>query len=435
MKKKQVGTLFPNTNPIAGFYSPTSFCITLNAITTRQLSEMGKDKLGYTEKRKLLYHEVRHHMDHLSTLWGHQRIFALQQAVDAKFSKNEQKFYKIAEYKISEKQFHFYKYYTTNRGTATYKTPLDRWVWQITSGTRFNNRGETQSDKPILFIKFASPSGDAHMRVPLTIGSLLEVNAIYEETVVEKDVINRVDDNNRLKAKQGYVNRLIRDVVYNQDMIEYNGGVHVVANHFRIYDPHEAYSIASSIATLALNIPSELVSTIPIDQQFQEVWGNRPQDFVSEYNHGFLFFNMVNNYKEHFKKNKLFDINEFLAVNKLPTENELQETIISKMEENINAIGPEGYFCNFFKEQLNAGITLFQRRGIDGKRESLEQTFFSGEYIPFIVTSDTTFTGNLTFDDIYQSAEITKTVEITDWYHLSDEVNEHMEEFYNICGI
>jgi hypothetical protein len=435
MKKRLTGTLFPNANPLAGFYSPTSFCITLNQITGRQLAEMGKDKSSFIEKRKILHHEVRHHIDHLSTLWGHQRILALHEAVDARLDKDEYNYYKIAAYKRAENQLHYYKYYTTNQGLASYNVPEDRWKARISSGVRFSANGEPCADKPILFISFESPDKKASMRVPMTVASLLEVNAIYEETAVEEVAINRVDEKNRSKAKQAWVNKLIRNVVYHQAMMEYNCSVHLVANSFNISDPYEAFTLASSVATVALNLPHEVLTTIPIDKEYLDVWGKRPEDFINDNNYGFIFFNMVSNYKEIYRSKRALNLAEFLEANHLPGKTNLEAMILSKMQQHIDAINSDSYFSDFFKQHLKAGITLFQRRGLDGKTELLQDTLYSGKYSPFLVTKDSAFPVRSSFNDFFARADKPRDIDITDWYHLSTQINERMEEFYQICGI
>jgi hypothetical protein len=78
-----------------------------------------------------------------------------------------------------------------------------------------------------------------------------------------------------------------------------------------ITDPHEAYVVASSITTIALNLPPEVVGRIPLDREYLEVWGNRPDYFIAENNYGFLFFNMAHNYKEFYKSHNIFSLRDF----------------------------------------------------------------------------------------------------------------------------
>jgi hypothetical protein len=436
MKKKQVGTLFPNNNLLIAYYSPSSFCVTLNTITGQQLKEMAKDRDNFLDKRKLLHHETRYHIDHLSTLWGQQRILELQQAVDARLDKKEAKFTKIVDYKIIENQTHFYSYFTVNEGSSLYKTPADRWIYSVSSGLRFNSKGELQEDKPILFVLFETPDRSGSMRVPLTVASLLEINAMYEETALESEWITRAkEERSRHNTKASFVNKLIKNVIYNQDMIEYNSGVHLLANNLGIPDPHEAFSVASSIATVVLNLPEELLAEIPLTYPHYAVWKDRPQHFINDHNYGFVYFNLLYNYREKYKADQVFNLADFLAINKLPPQQELEQIILDKMTANCASIAPGSYYCEFFKAQLKAGIELFKRRGLDGKRESLKDTFFSGAYVPFILTNDGSFPGKISFDEVYNAKEVPENIDITDWYHLADEINSKMEEFYQVCGV
>jgi hypothetical protein len=435
MKKVQVGTLFPNLEPSAGYYSPTNFCITLEGITKRQLQDMIMKKQGFIEKRKVLHHEIRHHLDHVSTLWGHGQILSLQEAVDARLDKDEDKYRKIADYKRSENQFHYFKYYTMNKGFAIYRTPADQWSYKITSGARFGADGKVAKDKFILLVWFHPPASDAFMGVPLTIASLLEINSIYEETMIEREVIENIDAKDREKARQSYIKKLVSGVIYNQAAIEYNCGVHLVANSFRIGDPYEAFESASAIATIVLNLPYSLLGKIPIDKVYMKQWGDRPEDFIHDHNHGFIYFNMVHNYREYYKATGKFDIAEFLKVNQLPEQAAIEEMVSQQMQANMQSVNDGSYLFKTFLEHLVSGATLFNRRGLDGKRESLRDTLYSGDYAPLIVEKDSAFLGKYRFDEVFKNKEKLTYADPNEWYHLSVEVNEKMDEFYQICGI
>jgi len=375
---------------------------------------------------------MRHHIDHLSTIWGQARIISLYEAVQAKFSNDEHQFHKIVTYKVEEKQFHYNSYYTVVRGLADYGTPLDRWKFQITCGIRFNCRGEVQPDNPLLFIRFTDPLQKMSIRAPITIGSLLETNAIYEETVVEQQVIGQIEAKSRNKAKEEYIKKMMRDLLYNQEMAEYNCVVHLVANILGIGDAYEAYSVASSIATLVMNLPREVDKNVPVAQEYIDIWQERVDRFIEQHNLGFLFLNLVNNYKQLYLNSKIFSLADLLACNNLPTQNDLEAIVLQKLQNNLHQVPME---ATFFRQHLEAGIVLFNMRGIDGKRVSLVDTIQSGKYIPFIVSRNDSFAAGITVSDALGNPDVIKNIDIYDWYHLANELNLNMEEFYQVCGI
>ncbi len=94
------------------------------------------------EHRRVLYHEMRHHIDHLSTLWGQEKIVHLYDAVNARLARTENDFPKIVRYKIEEKQFHYDDYFTEQYNRVPFRSPTDRWIWELSSGARFNHLGE-----------------------------------------------------------------------------------------------------------------------------------------------------------------------------------------------------------------------------------------------------------------------------------------------------
>jgi hypothetical protein len=434
MKKYKIGTLFPNTNESLGYYSPMAFCITLNTINDQMLRLIKPDTVDYIVPRKILYHEMRHNIDHLSTLWGQNRILNLFRATNGRLSNDENKFSSIVDYKIEENQFHFDKYYTVQYNRVAYNSPKDSWGWEPSSGIRFDDLGKPNPQKPIPFINFLTQSGTRIVRVPISIAALLETNAVSEETLVESQYLDTLSEAKMPKEKQVYQNRLFKTVIYNQDMALYNATVHLCANILNVYDVYTAFKISSSIATIVLNLPINAIKSIPIDRDYFAAWGDRPDHFINNQNYGFLYLVTLHNYRENFKKTGQYNVEEFLQANLLPNKSILEKTIIDEFEKIPNMVTPDCFFYKFFQQQLLSGMNLFKLRGIDGTNISLKETIISGKYFPFIITKNTSFKKGPTFKDILRTG-IVDDISINDWYYLARELSEMMQEFFTIRGL
>ncbi|RKE47113.1 hypothetical protein [Sphingobacterium detergens] len=439
MRKLKTGVSFPTISENVASYSPTSFCISLETITSRQLKEISKSEISQLPGKKILYHEIRHHIDHLSSLWGQKRILSLYEAVNSKFSMDEKEFYKMASYKILEKKLRYLDYYPEITGEANYHTPLDAWKWRITSGLRFDALGNLTKN-PILFMRFWEPNNGLSLRTPISIASLLEVNAIYEETILEKNVIAQIPEGeHREKAKENFQKKMMRTIVYNQQMWEYNCALHMVSNILGISDVYEAYDVASSIATVVLNLDVNVLGKLKIDKEYMAVWGNRPENFVRELDLGFLLFNLTNNYKESYSKSKEFDLEEFLLSSNLPSEGKIINNTIASMRAIQASLNPKGYFNVFFSRQLESGLELLNMRGLDGKKQLLSDTFTSGKYIPSIVEKNATIGSGPDFYTLLNEGRINgnkmQDMNAMEWYIFSHEMYGRITEFYNVCGI
>lgn len=270
------------------------------------------------------------------------------------------------------------------------------------------------------------------MRVPISVATLLETNAVYEETIIEQEILQSADTKLRPKIRLYYDKKMFKSIIYNQDMVLYNSTVHLCANLLNISDCYLAFDIASTISNIVLNLSNDTIKEIPINSEELKEWGDRPNDFIKNHDYGFLYYNMLNNYKDLYKEEKTFNLESFLSINKLPSKDNLEKQVLTEIEQ-INAQYNKGIFHTFFKNQSNAGLEIFKLRGIDGKKATLREVLLSGHYIPFVVASNTSFNPRPNTIEIVRKKPT--EVNIIDWYFLSHDINVKMEELYEIRGL
>ncbi len=436
MKKKLIGKLFPNLNQAVAYYSTTTFCITLNTISEKEFAEMvaNKPDKKYAENMSVIWHEMQHHLDHISTLWGQNNIYKLFDAINGRLSLDVNQFAKIIPFKHEERQLHFNEYYTENYNTVEWKKADGNWIWQLSTGIRFKDTGEPDYDKPILFIKFATRQGQALNRVPLSIAALLETNSTKREVDMMFSYIASLDEDTKLVEKALYERHLFSEIIYNQDWAVYNAAVHLTSNILGLGDLIESLQISFRVSHLALNLPHSLISKIPIDTKKMSAWGDRPEKLMRNNNYGFIFYNLLLNYAPFFKVDGKFDLPRLLLSNNLPEEKELEDIVAKEMESIIAEYTKQPNFKNDFTARATEGLKLFRARGIAGANASIGDLQEKHGYKPTIIFSDTDF--DLEFDTkrIFSSLPL-DDLPIPHWYGVADILDFKMDEFYEVRGL
>lgn len=433
MEKHQIGTLFPNLKTNVAYYSPTAFCVTLNTITTHQLNSIKPMEKDNVEKRRILKHEMRHSIDHISTLWGQRKINDLLQAVNARIGQDEHQLYKIVDYKLGEHQLHFNKYYTETYNNLIWEPNMPNWEFELSTGIKFDDRGKVFKDSPITFIKFKTQTGTPINRVPLSIASLLEVNATNEEIQVMQDHLETVPADKKMKQAALNDLYLLKDLLYNSDLALYNAVVHLVSTYLQLTVIEKAFTIAAQICTIVLNLPNSVIKKISFNDETVKLLGERASDLFKKNDLGFIVLLMLTNYRINRDKEKEFSVEEFLACNGLPNKSEIETIILQEFSEIRKSVESEKFLVSFFLEQIDAGTVIFKERGLDGMGCSINELLLNGLYIPFIVTRDRNFVGKVTISDIMKDPSI--KIQIEAWYHLANELNDSMDEFFSIRGI
>ena len=433
MKKYEIGTLFPNNQSNVAFYSPTAFCVTLNTITESQLSQINPNKTDSLDSRRILYHEMRHNIDHLSTLWGQKKILQLCEAVNAWIGKDEKQFFRIVQYKINERQLHFNTYYTESYNSVIWRNDANNWGFEFSTGLRFDNEGNLVNNNPIIFLNFKTQNGLPINRVPLSIASLLEVNAISEEILAEQRYLNTLlKDKQKIEAIK-LERKMLGNVIYDPDFAVYNCIVHLVSVTLQFTSLVEAIEIASQISTVVLNLPDSLLNIIPINSKRMEAWRDRPKDLVNNGDYGFIFFNTLHNYREIYIKENGFSLEGFLHANNLPDKETIEDLLINEFIQIKANLSKAKSLSKFFEDKASEGLKLFKLRGLDGRGSSIPDLFKKAEYIPFIVAKNTLITRQVSLNGVMK--DNLDDISIDQWYHLSADLNEKMEHFFQIRGI
>ena len=425
--------IFPNLNYTIASYSPVTTFISFESFKEKDW----KSSLGlatnwkHSEMKGMIHHEARHYVDHMSTLWGQKNLVSLYKALNARLSLDETRFSDIVKYKKQERELHFADYYHELYNAYVWKSGAQNWEYQFSTGFRFKDDGSFDERKPIMFVRFRTVDGKSLSRVPVSIASLLETNATFQEVEVRDKYVNSQTPKKDLEKFNDW---LMGSLIYNNDRSIYNVAAHLAANLLDISDPRIAFRICSSVASLTLNLPHKLVETLPIKNDEMQAWTNRPKDVLVNHEYGFIFFNLLNNYKEFYKKGKEYKLEDLLSENKLPEEARIFEAVKLEMKEFANEFYEEN-LKEYFLGLHQKGLELFNVRGVDGSNYSISKVLSSEVNKPNVIFSDSKIKSRFQeFSDVIKVMPL-KEVNNDDFYQIASMTDERMNALFEIRGI
>lgn len=432
MIRNEIGKIFPNINSTLAYYSPTSFYITLNKISEAEFKSFSTAKLEVNNVKdfSIFIHELRHYIDHISTLWGQKHILKLFDAVNARIGQDEYKFQQILPLKIAEMQFHYDLYYTVQNIFVKWKSINDNWKLMLTTGIKFDTNGLPDKGRPILFVNFSTQDNQHLVRVPLSIAALLETNAVKDELGIRTSFISTLKEDEGFIEAKLFENEILSNIIYNQKLAVYNSIVHLTANSLQLTNVAIAFEISSAIATLALNLPNKLIENLPIDK----TPGERIKPMLKNQEYSVIFLVLLNNYKDFYLNDKIYNLDRLLLSNNLPTKNEIEIQIKRELNDIKIKIKQGVNFKTNFTNILNEGERIFDLRGIDGLKINTENLFFKHGVNPNVICNDTDF--DLEEYIINSSLNIPMdNLTMQQWYSFALTIDDKLNEFFHIRGL
>lgn len=434
LKKSYFQKLFPVTK-VSAYYDPLSQIINLSKydkddFVNLDLSNPTADDI---DKISLFEHEFTHWLDHVSTLWGQQNLVLIYNALNARANEDINEFWRVKHLTTSFRGDDFYDYFTEEykRNNDIIRNP---WRYQISSGIRFSENGKPEYNKPILFLRLNCFDDIPLLRVPISVASILETNAINAEFSLKISLAHTIEDVVEKNLKLTEIKNEMMRILYHKEFALYTVVAHLTANLNNQTDASYAYKIASSIGTIILNLPDEVYGRMELTNVGNEEWDRRIKEFQNIKDKGFGFYNLLKNNIDKKGQNQ-YSIESLLESSGLTAKDELENLIISEMEKNKELL-IDGPFKNIAIEIIEKGIAIFKIRGIDGNSPDFRTKLFKLNVMPKLMFGDTNFddtnfdvlkvlekikqNGNLTIDEIYLTC---------DFY------DKKFCEFVKACGI
>lgn len=410
----------------SAFYSPLNQCIQYNTVSRSDydyyISNPEMDTFGAT--LKIIVHELRHYLDHISTVWGQQNLVNTFNAYAARLSDKESRFHEIASFwsEVRRNKSLVY-YYTRNESYRYNKTP---WLWSISLGHRFDSKGRPSDHNPIIFTKFAAVSGKGSefvCRVPFTIGSLLEVNAKSEEYSLEESYIRSMSKKEREEDLPLYIEGRY-GFLYNQFLAEYTVAAHLTANTLRTDNFVLAYDVASSLATLSLDIPPSLLAGIKCPK-IMDGLKEKHRSLLHHQDRGYLFVCLLRNASDAGLAINT-NIDDILAASGLPPMSKITRLSLQFLDDIPSSITATGHLNDRLRKLLALGKEYFNRRSLDGKGFTAFDLFKEQKNLPPM-----RFSGMPEAMDGFDIKSSVNSDE--DWQRFANAMRQKIDEFINVC--
>jgi len=282
--------LFPATKTLAFYDSFAQYielCEVESAALKDSIQKMQDEPLNALKPLPLLYHELRHWIDHMATVWGRQRLIAGFNAMNARESDNVAEFWRIVHYMRLTDRDTFGKYYRTVEQTVVPSGATPVWAFQFSCGKRFDADGRLDDRCPIFFTRFSWSNGEMACRVPFSVSALLETSAMHTEVGIEDVLVGSLDKAERMIEERAR-NHHRMSGLYNAELGVYSTAVHSIANRMNLHVSSHAYPLASALASLCLNLSDELFEHLRVPPEF-EPWGELNQAALTSRDRGYAY--------------------------------------------------------------------------------------------------------------------------------------------------
>jgi hypothetical protein len=445
---------FPNTS-VAGHYEFLSQTVCANSLEIRHILDLINNPADIQIKRKvfsIFIHEITHWLDHTSTLWGQNFLIDIFNAFNAKENEDIEELWRIQKLFSDLSRINFADYYTVNGSAATKPWNKQPWQYESGSGLQFGSDGRIRENYPFLYIKVFTNEGEFVKRVPLSIVSLLETNAVAAEFKLETALLS-VLSQEELIIESRLIEKQSIEKLYIPELTVYSVAAHCLANLTGITDAMEAYFLASALSTLCLNLPSQVFHLLKIPADVQELLGNRAKHMVSLPDRGFAFYLLA----MHGSKDNPSDILGWLesAVYSagLPPLKEIEKLVVQEMDELHKRIirdplmekliesgltreaMEENYISQYttLKKLLSISKENFQKRGIYGDHELCLKSLVTKDdnclKLPPILLGDDEIVqlGNEAIEQHYQGLE--------EWIEYVWGIEDKLREFNKACFV
>lgn len=434
MNKSKLSSIFPNTT-VAAYYDQMHQLINISkydfaefkGIKLSNITEENADKISLFE------HELTHYIDHCSTLWGQKNTTLLFNAINAYSNQDINDFWRIKYLDSTFRQDSFYHYFS-EKYSHIIGDGINRWKYRITSGVRFTHEGKPNHEKPILFVQFSSKDEEPISRVPISVASILETNAIKAEfdikikaMLLDKEPVSRI-------IREKNINKEIIGLLYHPDLTLYSVIAHLTANLNDDNDIIRTLNTTSAIGTFVLNFPKELYKDLIVPKVEGELWEKRYENFVEDKDIGATYYFLLKNL---IVKNgqKSFTEELILSSSNLPKSDKVIELILSEMEENKKSL-IEGPFKEMAIDILNQGIEMFKRRGLFGTTENFREYVTDNKLFPPVIFGDTVLkTDSLKVEEVMVKIKKGEKISVHEKYFIMEYYDNKLNEFNEVCGV
>lgn len=324
---------FPNTS-VAGHYEFLSQTVCADSLEKNDMLSLISSPNDVQLKRKVFgvfIHELTHWLDHSSTLWGQNFLIDIFNAFEAKKTEDIGDLWRIQKLFSDLSRINFADYYTFNGPAAKKRWNKQAWKYEIGSGLQFGSDGKIRDNYPFLFTKFFTNEGEFIKRVPLSIISLLETNAVAAEFELERVFLSELNQE-EIIVEGKLIEEQYLEKIYSPELTVYSVAAHCLANLTGITDVPVAYVLASVLSTLCLNLPSQVFPLLKVTPDIQKTLGDRAKHMIDLQDRGFAFFLLASYASGKNYSDVLNWLKSIVYSAGLPPIEELEELVLQEMD-------------------------------------------------------------------------------------------------------
>ena len=434
MNKSKLSNIFPNTT-VAAYYDQIHQLINISKYDFKEykgikLANITEDS---AEKISLFEHELTHWIDHSSTLWGQKNLVLLFNAINSYANQEIDEFWRIKLLDNRFRQDSFYHYFSEKYNHIV-GNEIDRWRYSISSGVRFTSEGKPNHEKPILFVRFLSKDDVPISRVPISVASILETNAIKAEYDIKWRAFFLEKDPAAKIIREKSLFKEIMGLIYHPDLTLYSVIAHLTANMNNENDIIKTLFTASAIGTFVLNFPSELYNNLKIPEIDDELWEKRYKCFVEDKDIGATYYFLLKNLIDENGQNS-FAEELLLSASSLPKKEEVTEIVLTEMENNRKEL-VDGPFKKMANDIIEQGIEMFKNRGLFGTNPDFREYVIKSKIYPPVIFGDTILkTDGLDENEIVTKLKNGEGISVHEKYFIMDYYDKKINEFNEVCGV
>lgn len=431
-------TIFPTINSTVAFYNPSNFKITLCEVSTSEFFNLNKNikDLSSAKKTSIVNHEIRHYVDHIATLWGQRNILKYAKAIDTYIDLDYTNYSRLVDYTLENKRLFYNEYYNEVYSKSKFKKGDKPWLSKSIVAHKFDNLGNSDPKSPMIMFRFTKNDGTLRdiARVPLSVVSLLETNATFEEIRYRVLSILHQDEDVKIVEEVRLANELIYDLVYNQNLAVYNLAVHLVANTLKIVDLAQAIETSAIFATIALNMPKELVKNMLVKEDNYPEWKKEIPFLLENFDYGFIFMNLIKNYKSKYDGKKVI-VEEMLNCSELGTYKSFFSHIKEEQMEIISELEKQNNFKKILLNEVVKGQKIFEYLGIGFEKDSILKACQQLKIIPHLEFNDSPLIlKNFDKHALFSNKPHLKE-DFNEWVEYSSIIEDGINDFFEIRGI
>lgn len=397
----------------------------INIIT--EMTNSGVDQMTKARLRDaaVIVHEYRHCVDHLSTLWGQNHLLKMARAIKSILNGGDD-IECIRDYKQeNSRSFQNDIFINPAIKMSAKQKMLLATIKETRHKHRYVNKGQYS-----LYIEFYSETQERIVGLPLSVASLLESNAVFEEVMLNLQNLGDGNSDEFVVDVLLHHDELMKGL-NNPELALYNVVFQLTWGLFNCPNFLVAYRLASMIATLSLNLPNDLIKCLPIGADNKEA--DMFQTLLNNQDYGTVFFILSQNYSKTFNGESVdflsINLDDILKANKLPNKEKLQMIIEHEFAVIANELGKERFIKRFLLCN-QVGLTILQYGGLDGFKGTVFEKFRHAKWNPPFATpldgGGVDYQKNCLIDLILKEDDTRNAIF---WYSVSRDLDDIMDEF------